>query len=656
MHTAFAVIEKREISWSSVPKTCKLHARRPARATDAGARAGSMRIRPRQQLLDLWRAVLAFSYQDGTWTWGGREGSNSISDAEQLLCLLYPATEISAFALDQPNEMAADIKATLEAWGEETGIGGVIVALLEEYLARYTAPDGEPLFHAGSYLHADEGRPTDEQLRLEVVDSFSMSLSLCMAALRFLRGFQRSVAGEVRLEAKQLRDRIPPLIEAVGRRLTGAMTGLVRSFVIHTPAPKSPEGRAILTMLNQSRAPLDDVINQLSERLERLRVQAANEVKLSQTREIDVADDERLFECGWGWGIVQSASTIDTVPLRVGHQRGFAESRPYLYFTAVALDGISDLLSQRIRELELLTDEQRTLADALQLRFELARTYWSIIARFGSGRWPLDDIPWRTSDGEESDYYSLAVAAMLVQDLVYRESTDDLARTVRIFDQLARRGRITSRLTGDDPAAELHHPGIRVKLAGSESMADGPRLHWHVSDFATVLMKRCLQAARLRTDVATRDQLITLAEAAMEHLNGRALRDGPGTGLWDDPAPMLRSSKDASGPSWFLTERMMECLVIAYDTFTGPPLAPSAMVSRAIDLLSEAEHLLNQEELRVEGYDATPRHTAVDRIRQSLDRARRVLAERPGTAYSLATQALIELDELAYARQDAMRA
>ncbi|MGK8486473.1 hypothetical protein [Nocardia asiatica] len=53
-----------------------------------------MRIRPRQQLLELWRAVLACSYRNGTWQWGGRDGANSISDAEQLLCLLYPATEM----------------------------------------------------------------------------------------------------------------------------------------------------------------------------------------------------------------------------------------------------------------------------------------------------------------------------------------------------------------------------------------------------------------------------------------------------------------------------------------------------------------------------------------------------------------------------------
>ncbi|MBF6191635.1 SCO2524 family protein [Nocardia implantans] len=616
-----------------------------------------MRIRPRQQLLELWRAILAYSYRNGTWKWGGRDGANSISDAEQLLCLLYPATEIEAFALDQPNDMSPDVRSALGPFGEETRIGGVLVALVEDYLRRYTGPDGEPVFASGTYLRCgDDSSLTAQQQAVEVVDSYSMSLSLCIAALRFLRGFLRFVSGEVRLEARQLRERIPTVIEQVSARLTAAMAGLIRSFVIHTPEPKTEYGQSIVYMLNQSRTPSDEIIGRLSTQLERLRVQAANEVRLSQTSEIDVADDGRLFECGWSWGIVRSAEPIALVPGRVSSTRGYAESRPYLYFTAVALDGIIDLSSQRIRELDLLTDEQRTLADALQLRFELTRNYWSRVARFDSGRWPLEDIPWRTSDGEESEYFSLVVAAVLIQDLVYRESTEDLARTVSVLDQLARRGRITSRFTVGDPAAPLHYPGVRLNLAGSEDVAGGAPLIWYVPDFATMLLKRCLEAARLRTDVDTRDRLMALAEAAMDHLDQRVLRDGPAVGLWDDIGRLVGAGGTGpEGPSWFVTERMMECLVIAYSTFEQPPLAPQAMVARAVDLLSEAEHLLNQEELEVEGQDLSPKQAAINRIRQSLDRARRVLRERPGTAYSLATQALVQLDELAYARRDATR-
>ncbi|MBH0775707.1 hypothetical protein IT779_05335 [Nocardia sp. NEAU-351] len=615
--------------------------------------------------MDLWRAVLAYSYRDGEWHWGGRDGSNSISDAEQLLCLLYPATEVDAFRLDQPDEIEPDAREALELFGEESRIGGILVNVLEDYLDRYTGDDGHPHFGAGSYLHSINGiPPSDAQRGLEVVDSYSMSVSLCIASMRFLRGFERFVRTEVRMEARQLRDRIPRVTEKVSDRLTAAMAGLVRSFVIHTPEPKSVTGQAILTMIKQSETPADELLAQLSSRLERLRVQAASEIRLAQydqsevaegTR-IDIADDRRLFECGWSWGVVTTAAGIDFVPSHAGTAPGNADPRPYLYFSTVALDGISDLASQRIRELDLLNRDQRVLADALALRFELTRTYWSTIARFDSGHWPLEDIPWRTSDEDESDYYSLAVSAMLIQDLVFRDSTEDLARTVAIFDQLARRGRITSRLTSGDQAATLHHPGVQLRLTGSKGIGGGPELHWYAPDFATMMLKRCVQAASLRTDVNIRDQLTALAESAMGHLDNFMLRDGQARGLWDDPSRLIDSTVPRPDePSWFVTERVMECLVTAFDTFSRPSLAPKSMVSRAVDLLSEAEHLLNQEELEVEGDDLSPRQNRVNQIRQALDRARRILHERPGTAYALATRALTDLDELAYARQDANR-
>ncbi|MBO0853037.1 MAG: hypothetical protein J2P18_04645, partial [Nocardia sp.] len=408
-----------------------------------------MRIRPRQQLLDLWRSVLDCCYREGTWTWGGRDGANSISDAEQLLCLLYPATAVDTFGLDQPDDISADAKSALAPFGSETRIGTVLVGLIEEYLTRYTAADGEPIFAMGGYLRAQgDHTPTENEQSVEVVDSYSMSLSLCIAAMRFLRGYERSMAGLLRDETKTRFDgRMSALRTRVGARLTAAMTGLVRSFVIHTAEPDSPAGQAILRMVNQSGAPDAEMVRSLSSRLELLRVRAANEVRLPVTEVLNIADDRRLFECGWSWGVVRGADSVEYARGHVAVDDGHAEARPYLYFTMVALDGIIDLSSQRIRELDLLDATQRQLADELTLRKELAQTYWSTVARFGSERWPLEDIPWRTSDGEESDYFSLVVAAILVQDLLSRATTDDLERAVNVLDQLARRGRIINRPT-----------------------------------------------------------------------------------------------------------------------------------------------------------------------------------------------------------------
>ncbi|MEV6337722.1 hypothetical protein AB0M12_23730 [Nocardia vinacea] len=76
-----------------------------------------MRIRPRQQLLELWRAVLDRCYRDQQWHGSGRDGADSISHAEQLLCLPYPATEISTRTLDRPGDIASDVAAVLAPLG-----------------------------------------------------------------------------------------------------------------------------------------------------------------------------------------------------------------------------------------------------------------------------------------------------------------------------------------------------------------------------------------------------------------------------------------------------------------------------------------------------------------------------------------------------------
>ncbi|UGT40573.1 SCO2524 family protein [Nocardia yamanashiensis] len=625
-----------------------------------------MRIQPRQQILGIWRSLLNACYLDGAWTWGGRDGSNSISDAEQLLCLLYPATVIDGFGLHQPDEIADDIKVVLAPMGAGARIGANLVGVLEQYIERYTRVeklDGEPetrevpVFSAGSYLSAmGADGPTERQLDLDVVDSYSMSLTLCLAALKFLRGFQPFVLSQARPEARALAKRIDVLDKRINDRLTAAMVGLVRSFVVNTVRPEDPDGQAMLTMLNQTGASSETVVESVARRLERVRIRLRNDLTLSQTPGVDLYDEELLFECGWSWSLVREAAAIDFVDMPIAAEPGYAVARPYLHFTVVALDGINDLTSVRTRELDLLDAQQRRLAEALQLRWDLAQRYWAAVARFGTGRWPLEDIPWRTSDGEESDYFSLIVSAVLMQDLLNREaSDDDLTRAAPIFDELARRGRIIRRLTEDDPARHLHTPGVSLRLHGSgDANGGGPLLTWTVSDYATVLLKRTLQAARLSGTMETRDRLMALAQATMDHLDRRAFREGRVTGLWDDPARIFGGEENDS-PSWYLTERVVECLVTAAQMYEDPPLRPPGLVVRAMELLTEAEHLLNHELLELSEKDASPHRVALTRAERRLQRARRIIDERPGTALSLASEALLELDELDFARLDATR-
>ncbi len=82
-----------------------------------------MQIQPRQQLLDIWRSTARVSNpkvdeNPVKWDFGGRDGSNSISDAEQLLCIMTPATELPQLRLDRPDAAAADVLATLRLLGD----------------------------------------------------------------------------------------------------------------------------------------------------------------------------------------------------------------------------------------------------------------------------------------------------------------------------------------------------------------------------------------------------------------------------------------------------------------------------------------------------------------------------------------------------------
>src|SRR6185295_16563710 len=126
---------------------------------------GSMRIQPRQQLLDIWRATASASYarEKDEWIWGGRDAPNSIADAEQLLCIMVPATEIPSFRLDQPNQTADEILSAVRHLGDAIDVPRLLMRTIVEYLRRYSEEDGTPTFPGGSYFTAATGTiPTEE--------------------------------------------------------------------------------------------------------------------------------------------------------------------------------------------------------------------------------------------------------------------------------------------------------------------------------------------------------------------------------------------------------------------------------------------------------------------------------------------------------------
>lgn len=611
-----------------------------------------MQLKPRQQILDIWRHTARVSYHDGEWFPGGRDGSNSISDAEQLLCVMAPATEVSLFRLDRPDTAARDVLDTLKALGDDIQVPQRLVQALTLYIDRYTADDGTPVFSGGSYYDAADPATIDEikdeQRDLDVVDSFSISITLMLAVIGFTKTFRSVVTRAALLQ------QIDDLEAKANVRLTAALIGLLRSFSVSVFSADDPLGQALIRMVNQERRSTRVVVDELRLALAEINVRLRDDVTIgsgaAEGSELELTN--RLFECGWSWGLVKGAPVIET-STDIGKQReGVAENAPYLYFTTVALDAIQALSSERTRLLGLLDVEQARLAQSLQLRFELTRSYWATIGTFGNGRWPLEDLPWQPTDGIAADYFTLLVAGMVMQNMeAVRASNADMRRVASVLEELANRSRITRRSTPGESAIDVHHPGLNFPLVGSQDIG-GPRLSWTVTDMAPTLLKRTLTLGSLTSDGGIRSWLLDLSGAIWSHLAERVVHDGVGDGLWDQPSGVFPGiDTKYEEPSWYYTKRVVDCLVTAARVTSGPPVRSERLTGIAADLLNEAEHLYDRELLNGSTYSGQTLRDELDRIGVELDRARTVRAEQPGVAVAITVEVLRKLDRFSAARR-----
>jgi hypothetical protein len=611
-----------------------------------------MRVQPRQQLLEIWEAVARTSWTKTGWTPGGRFGSNSISDAEQLLCLLLPATKVEAFNLDRPDQTDDRMVQALRKLGTATDIPRVLTRVLNDYFIRYT-DNGAPTFSGGGYYEiygAPDETPAKEHTTLPIVDSYALSITLSLATLGFIRVYRRSVTRE------DARSQIDLLESAASVRLSAAMIGLLRSFSVNVFAVDSDEGIRLCDTVNQSSLPRRSLVAQLHNQL-RQTIASFREVLIGsgQTSKLELPD--RLFECGWSWGVVRGAPTVETME-PVGQQTpGVAQDKPYLYFTVIALNAVEELFSERTRVLGLLNEEQQRLARALQLRSDLTRTYWATVATFGDGsRWPLENIPWRTTDGEQSDYFTLQVTSLAVKGLALQRGTDaELARIGRVLATLAERSRINSRAVENDPNIALHYPGVPLRLGGSDESAEGeelPLLSWSVPEFGALLLLRSANVASLISDPVERTRMLDLADQVWDHLIRRRLVNGDDAGLWDDPSQVYASLKTPEGgASWYYTERVVEGLVEVALVLDRPPTRNEGLASYAVTLLGEAEQIYDRE-LVNGGLESGPQlRDTLRLVDVTLRRAREILTERPGTAAVLVSDTLRQLDRLEAARR-----
>lgn len=215
-----------------------------------------MRIQPRQHLLDIWKATVRSSWRDGAWQWGGRDGSNSISDAEQLLCILLPATTLRSFALDRPDATADTMARALAPLGTELTIPRNLARILADYFERYTA-DGRPVFAGGSYVTPAQQDRGGRGREHDLVESFAVSVTLSLAAISFVRVFRHSVARD------SLRRELRSVERRASARLTAAMVGLLRSFSTHVFDADDTPGRALIAALDQDGLPARRVVAQL---------------------------------------------------------------------------------------------------------------------------------------------------------------------------------------------------------------------------------------------------------------------------------------------------------------------------------------------------------------------------------------------------------
>jgi hypothetical protein len=613
-----------------------------------------MEIQTRRQILEIWRATVDNYFRDGKkWIWGGRSGRNSISDAEQLLTILYPATAVESLKVDAVDQTADDVQDYLRGLGNVMDIPQRLVGFIGEYMRKYVV-DGTPDFSGDTYFDPEDGESDTvkpEQRQLHVVDSYSMSVTLCLATLGFIRVYRQG------LRSQRMLTEVAKLEELANQRLTAAMVGLLRSFIVNTFDPDEPAGQTMCKMINQGGLPTENLVRDLLTDLGEIRAGLRQELTIGSGQMAEELDNRgRLFECGWSWGIVDGAPEIPYAS-NIGHQpAGLAEARPYLYFTVVALDGIQDLFSERTRILGLLDEEQQRLARALQLRSDLTRQFWAKVATFGGGggQWPLEDLPWVTTDGRESDYYSVLLTSIVLEGIGTERVADiNIERIGRLLEELANRGRITRRPLAADPALDLHVPGMRLRLIGSEKAAEGPRLQWTVSSFTLLVLKRLLRVAELLDDTAARTRFLDLADQMWTHIEKRRMDLPTARGLWDQPTQVFTGTEypPFEVPSWYHTERVTEVLVAAANVTRSRPAATDELTEHAQQLLAEAEHLFDRERLRGTNDTGEQMRESFAVVGAKLRRARELVRERPGTASVLAADVLRDLDVVDAARQ-----
>lgn len=617
-------------------------------------------MQPRQQLLDIWRAQVAYSWratEEGgkhkAWHWGGRNQSDAVGDAQQLLCLLFPAQELPELNYADPDSTSDAVLEAFSGLGDAVEIPIRIMRLVKAYMEKHVDAEGVPVYSGGSNMHRKDRtqKANPDQRAIDVTEGFALAIPLCLTSLAFLQDFQPTVD---RMGRADLSRELTQVQKTIHRRLLGAITGLLRSFAVSTFDAEDDFGRQLLALINVDGQADRKIVRRFRESADEI-IATLRTITVGSGGTAGVEAPTKLFEIGWSWSVVEKAPDIPDVSDTSTQRPGRAEDAPYLYFTVVALEAIQTLFSPRVMRRNLLTEEEQRLAQSLQLRMDVTRRYWAMVASFGGGsKWPLEDVPWRTTDGLEYDYYSLLVCAVATDNFgASRGGDDDLIRLGDVLVELANRGRITRRALSGDRAVETHYPGVKAELAGIEKL-DGPPMVWNMVDFAPLLLKRLYHAASLLVTIEARAELLEVADLVWEHLARRRIREGAAARLWDQPKQVYSELGHwFEDPSWHFTIRVVEAMVIAAQFATSEPARSRALEDLAHELLVEAEHIYDQELLRGSGHAGPALAQEIRSVGLTIRHAKEVVDERPGTAFALGVKALTDLDRLIAAGRDA---
>ena len=531
--------------------------------------------------------------------------------SESLLCFLLPTFSwkpYSIFPITTTNPVvsrnASEVRGTLTTLSEQAPRVLQLAAplpdasfdhlfeLLEEYYDQITDDQGKISFAGHTYFSQEDdagivSRPTDHLiLGLPVTDAYSFGLSVSLRIVRLL--WQHRTFDKDTEYSEQLKD----LCRRSAEQLMECMRGLLRAFVVYTIDEASWNDVTDQVYLWES-------INALPE-IRHMRHELRH-----MGFEIN---PERAFECGWSWGPTSYPETSQPHGL-------IPEKAPYLYFTWTALEGIADLSDPDLNANELiiwlehegfLPSDKDVLTDASRLRTlaTIAARYWTILATqppdmsddHASDMIRLRRIPWRTTDRDESEYYTLYILGILRR---YEAQGLDPKTTIHLLEELSVRGRITTSplkdsLDEERPemiVRELHKPGKLIALSTlaspeSRSAQDSNRLRWRIYDYAPLLLKMTAHARNVATDHQTRRRSIRLVDALLSHIQERQIDsleerrlaqlrrknveipDGwaPGNhidkGMLDSFGAYAGvSSEEYDGASWYLTERTVEALL-----------------------------------------------------------------------------------------------